>query len=251
MINNSIDILRQQYALQQQSSAVTDEQTKAFQDTVATAQDLRDKIANFDDFFRPLRNYFYWEPHCFDIPVCCGAAVALRRARRHRPADRPIGQRRGSIAKLDALQPKLLALIPPQIASPADQPRPDADELRHHLGHQRPERGGAAERHRPGPGVRRVEEPTTPSTCRRRRSPTPNSSAGLKLFLSPDGKAARMIITHDGDPATPEGISHIDAIRTRGAGGRQGHAAGGCQDLHRRHCGHLQGHPGRRQIRPA
>ena len=36
---------------------------------------------------------------------------------------------------------------------------------------------------------------------------------GLKLFLSPDGKAARMIITHDGDPATPEGISHIDAIR--------------------------------------
>ena len=36
---------------------------------------------------------------------------------------------------------------------------------------------------------------------------------GLKLFLSPDGKAARMIITHDGDPATAEGISHIDAIR--------------------------------------
>ena len=36
---------------------------------------------------------------------------------------------------------------------------------------------------------------------------------GLKLFLSPDGKAARMIITHAGDPATPEGISHIDAIR--------------------------------------
>ena len=32
--------------------------------------ELRDNIANFDDFFRPLRNYFYWEPHCFDIPVC-------------------------------------------------------------------------------------------------------------------------------------------------------------------------------------
>ncbi len=70
VINNSIDILRQQYALQQQSGAATDEQTKAFQQTVATAQDLRDKIANFDDFFRPLRNYFYWEPHCFDIPAC-------------------------------------------------------------------------------------------------------------------------------------------------------------------------------------
>ena len=41
----------------------------------------------------------------------------------------------------------------------------------------------------------------------------PEFQRGLKLFLSPDGKAARMIITHDGDPATPEGISHIDAIR--------------------------------------
>ena len=37
--------------------------------TVAVANDLRDKIANFDDFFRPLRNYFYWEPNCFDIPI--------------------------------------------------------------------------------------------------------------------------------------------------------------------------------------
>jgi RND superfamily putative drug exporter len=36
---------------------------------------------------------------------------------------------------------------------------------------------------------------------------------GLKLFLSPDGKADRMIITHEGNPATPEGISHVDAIK--------------------------------------
>jgi RND superfamily putative drug exporter len=36
---------------------------------------------------------------------------------------------------------------------------------------------------------------------------------GLKLFVSPGGTAARMIVTHKGDPATPEGISHIDPIR--------------------------------------
>ena len=64
VINDSIDVLRSQYALQQQSRAVTHEQTVAFHPTVLVAQDLRDKIANFDDFFRPLRNYFYWEPHC-------------------------------------------------------------------------------------------------------------------------------------------------------------------------------------------
>jgi putative drug exporter of the RND superfamily len=36
---------------------------------------------------------------------------------------------------------------------------------------------------------------------------------GLELFMSPDGKAARMTITHEGKPASPQGISHIDAIR--------------------------------------
>ena len=33
------------------------------------------------------------------------------------------------------------------------------------------------------------------------------------MFLSPDGHAARFIISHEGDPASPEGISHVDPIR--------------------------------------
>ena len=41
----------------------------------------------------------------------------------------------------------------------------------------------------------------------------PDFKRGLKMFLSPDGKAVRFIITHEGDPLTPEGISHIDAIK--------------------------------------
>src|SRR5262249_60243626 len=73
-ISKTIGILQQQYALQQQSAAATAEQTEAFHDTVATVTTLRDEIANFDDFFRPLRNYFYWEPPCFDIPT----SAALR-----------------------------------------------------------------------------------------------------------------------------------------------------------------------------
>src|SRR4029453_15549192 len=65
-----IDILQRQLSLQQQATDATDEQTKAFHDTVDTINQVRDNLANFDDFFRPLRNYFYWEPHCFDIPSC-------------------------------------------------------------------------------------------------------------------------------------------------------------------------------------
>jgi putative drug exporter of the RND superfamily len=41
----------------------------------------------------------------------------------------------------------------------------------------------------------------------------PDFQLGLSLMVSPDGKAARFIITHSVDPATTEGISTVDAER--------------------------------------
>ena len=43
----------------------------------ATLDQMRDNIANFDDTVRPLRNYFYWEPNCFNIPACWGVRSAF------------------------------------------------------------------------------------------------------------------------------------------------------------------------------
>ena len=36
---------------------------------------------------------------------------------------------------------------------------------------------------------------------------------GMKNFISPDGKSVRFIISHEGDPMSPEGIERIDAIK--------------------------------------
>src|SRR6202012_3227273 len=36
---------------------------------------------------------------------------------------------------------------------------------------------------------------------------------GMKNFISPDGHSVRFIISHQGDPMTAEGISHLDAIK--------------------------------------
>ena len=47
----------------------------------------------------------------------------------------------------------------------------------------------------------------------------------MKIFLSPDGKAARMLISQSGDPATPEGIVAGRADKDRGRGGAQGNSA--------------------------
>ena len=36
----------------------------------------------------------------------------------------------------------------------------------------------------------------------------------MEIFLSPDGKSARMLISQKGDPASPEGVSRVDPIKT-------------------------------------
>ena len=43
---------------------------------------------------------------------------------------------------------------------------------------------------------------------------SPNFQRAESSFMSPDGKAARFIISHSGDPATPEGIARINPVRT-------------------------------------
>ena len=35
----------------------------------------------------------------------------------------------------------------------------------------------------------------------------------MDIFISPDGKAVRMLVTQKGDPASPEGIARVDAIK--------------------------------------
>ena len=212
VINDSIQVLRQQYALQQQSSDVTHQQSEAFKDTVATAADLRDKIANFDDFFRPLRNYFYWEPHCFDIPVCWAFRSLFDALDGIDALTDQLANVSGSIAKLDALQPKLLALIPPQIAN--QQTNRDLTMTNYATTAGIYDQTQAALQNSTALGQAYDASKTDDSFYLPPEAfSNPEFQCGLKLFLSPDGKAARMIITHDVDPATPEGISHIEPIR--------------------------------------
>ena len=212
VIDDTINVLRRQFALQQQSKAITDEQTEAFKQTVATAQQLRDEIANFDDFFRPLRNYFYWEPHCFDIPICAALRSVFDSLDGIDALTDQLADVSASITKLDELQPKLLALIPPQIAS--QQTNRDLSMTNYATTSGIDDQTAAALQNATALGQAYDASKTDDSFYLPPEAFTnPEFQRGLKLFLSPDGKAARMIITHDVDPATPEGISHIDAIR--------------------------------------
>lgn len=214
-IDKTINILREQYSLQQQSSEATHEQVEAFHKTVEVAQDLRDKIANFDDFFRPLRNYFYWEPHCFDIPICAALRSVFDALDGIDALTDQLANVTASLDKLDALQPKLLALIPQQIES--QQANRDLSMTNYATQSGIYDQTAAALQNATALGAAFDASKTDDSFF---YLPPPEAFSnsefqrGLKLFLSPDGKAARMIVTHDVDPATPEGgLSHIESIR--------------------------------------
>ncbi|MBU3749548.1 MAG: MMPL family transporter [Mycobacterium sp.] len=225
-ISKSITLLQQQYALteeqytlQQQAVAATDEQVTAFRETSEQIKELRDKIANVDDFFRPIKNYFYWEPHCFDIPVCATFRSLFDALDGVDALTDQFAAVTESLDRLNALQPQLLALIPEQLALIPEQ-----------IAIQERNRALAETNHATQSGLlaqsaealknadamgQAFDEAKDDSTFYLAPEVFDNSEfkRGLKLFLSPDGKAARMIITHDTDPATPKGISHIDPIR--------------------------------------
>ena len=211
-ISKTIAILQQQYALQQQSAAATAEQTEAFHATVATVTTLRDEIADFDDFFRPLRNYFYWEPHCFDIPICAALRSVFDALDGIDALTDQFGKITTSLDKLNALQPKLLALLPPQVAS--QETNRDLTLTNYATTSGINDQTAAALQNATAMG-QAFDAAKNDDSFYLPPEVFTNSEfqRGLKLFLSPDGKAARMIITHDGDPATPQGISHIDAIK--------------------------------------
>src|SRR4029077_8543520 len=108
--------------------------------------------------------------------------------------------------------PKLLALIPPQIQN--QQTNRDLTMTNYATTSGIDDQTAAALQNSTALGQAYDQSKTDDSFYLPPEAFTnPEFLRGLKLFLSPDGRAARMIITHDVDPATPQGISHIDAIR--------------------------------------
>ena len=211
-IDTSIETLKQQLSLQQQANAATDEQARAFHETVAIAEDLRNKIANFDDFLRPLRNYFYWEPHCYDIPACAAVRSVFDALDGLDALTDQLGNVTASLDKLTALQPQLLALIPKQIAS--QEANRDL-AMTNYATNSGITANSAANLDNAGAMGKAFDAAKTDDSfyLPPEAFTNPEFQRGLRLFLSPDGHAARLIITHDGDPATPDGIAHIAAIR--------------------------------------
>ena len=127
-------------------------------DMIVDIDELRDNIANFDDFFRPIRNYFYWEPHCYDIPVCWAMRSVFDTLDGIDTMTDDIQELMPEMERLDTLMPQMVALMPRDDRDHEDHEDHDADDVSRAEGHAGPDGGDAEDADRHGRGVRRVDE---------------------------------------------------------------------------------------------
>jgi RND superfamily putative drug exporter len=208
-----IQIMRDQFALMQQMTDITHRmvgQTHELQDTV---EKMRDSIADFDDWFRPIRNYFYWEPHCADIPICHSLKVLFDSID---GVDQITEKMQGlveNLDQLDALMPQLLEVFPQMITSMENM------------------RAMTLTMHSTMSGYFKAADETSENVSAMGQAfddsrnddsfylppevfQNEDFKRAMSSFLSPDGKAARFIISHRGAPATPEGIARVDQVKS-------------------------------------
>jgi len=209
----SIAIMQHMYDLMKQMSATMHEMVKSTHEMADITNQLRDHVADFEDFFRPIRNYLYWEPHCFNIPLCWSVRSIFDILDGVDALTVKLAQLVGNLDQMDILMPQLLAQFPEMISIMQSM------------------RGMLLTMHSTMTGVLgQMDGNGANSTAMGKAFDAAQNDDSfyvppevfknedfkrvMKIFLSPDGKAARMLISQKGDPTSPEGIARVDAIKS-------------------------------------
>ena len=134
-------------------------------------------ISDFEDFFRPIRSYFYWEKHCYDIPIC----ISLKSIFDTLDGVDEVSEKMQDLVK-DMDQLDLLDAGNAGPASSDDRDHAghadhDADHAQHHVWDLGPDGRAEHERYRYGEERSTPPKTTTPSICRPTFSRTKTFSA--------------------------------------------------------------------------
>jgi putative drug exporter of the RND superfamily len=212
-LGETIAIMQRMYALMQDLASTTHHLAGETHDMAAITYELRDHIADFEDFWRPIRSYFYWEKHCASIPICYSLRSVFDSIDGVDEVSDKLGDLVKDLDKIDVLMPQLLSQFPEMIQimqgmrtmlltmhSSMSGIFGEMDES----GNDPTAMGKAFDAARNDDSFYIPPEVFKNSDFKR----------VLKIFLSPDGKAVRMFITQSGDPATPQGIARVEAIKT-------------------------------------
>jgi putative drug exporter of the RND superfamily len=208
-----INLMQRTYNMMQELTDTTHRMVGKTHDIQAVTEQLRDNIADFDDFWRPFRSYFYWEPHCFDIPSCWSLRSIFDGLDGVDQISDKLQDLVTDFHQLDALLPQLLTSFPPMIET------------------MRNMRTMMLTMHSTMSGIfGQMDENSENATAMGKAFDTAKNDDSFYLppevfknadfkrvmdvFLSPDGKDVRLLISQRGDPFSPEGPARVDAIKT-------------------------------------
>ncbi|MBS9535750.1 RND family transporter [Mycobacterium sp. M1] len=212
-MGETIATMRKMYDYMSQLASTTHEMVGEMDVLQGQIYSVRDHIADFEDFWRPIRSYFYWEPHCYDIPMCFSLRSAFDMVDVIDEMSDSMDKMIKSLGDMDALMPQMLTTFPPMIDTMQTM---QTMMLTMHstmsgmfaqmeeMGDNATAMGKAFDDSKNDDSFYLPPEVFENADFKR----------AMNMFLSPDGHAVRMIISHRGNPATAEGISHIDKIRT-------------------------------------
>lgn len=209
-LGRQIAIMQHMQGLMKQLAADTHDLVGTMADLKATTDQMRDNFADFDDFFRPIRSYFYWEKHCFDIPVCWAMRSLFESLDGVDKLDDNLAASLKTLTDMDRVLPQLVAMLPPLIS--VSQHMQDLTKTMYAsfsglLDQIRRMTDTASVMGQSFDDAKSDEYFYLPPEA----FTSPDFQKGLRLLVSPDGMSAQYIITHDVDPATPAGISTVDA----------------------------------------
>ncbi len=207
-----IDTLEHMLGLIDQLSDNVNDLATKITELTDTVYELRDHIADFDDWFRPFRSYLYWEPHCYDIPLCQAGRSLFDALDGIDALSDQIGAVAVDTQKLAALTPQLADSLRPQVAQLKSVKQMLLTTYQTQSGMQNQMSAMQDNATAMGDAFDASRNDDTfylpPEIFDNK-----DFKRGMKNFISPDGHSVRFIISHEGDPATVEGISHIDAIK--------------------------------------
>ena len=208
----SVDSMQKMYDLMGELNALTRSMVGKMNLTYEDVSELRDHIADFDDFFRPMRNYFYWEPHCFNIPVCAAIRSVFDTLDGINATTDDIKALLPVLAQLDGLTAEMRTVMPPMIATLKSMRLMQLTMQSTQSGMYDQMQEMQENQNAMGKAFDEAKNDDTfylpPEVF-----DNPDFQRGMKMFLSPDGKAVRFIISHEGDPMSPEGLTRVDTIR--------------------------------------
>jgi putative drug exporter of the RND superfamily len=215
-MQTTIDSMTKMQSITLQMADVTRRMSDKFQNTSADTNEIRNHLADFDDFFRPLRSYFYWEPHCFDIPVCWSLRSIFDTLDGISTLSDDFQDLVPDIEQLATLTPQLAALMPAMIQTMKNQKQMMLNQYQAQKAQQDQNMASQDDATVMGQAFDAARNDDTfylpPEAFQ-----TADFKRGIKLFLSPDGHAVRFTVFHQGDPLTEEGTSHIEPLQTAAA----------------------------------